>query len=102
LEHEIAVNLAQTQGAFLSSIRGVGIVRAAVSMMRTSQIYLPPRLREADCRPEERAGYYLTTWPYLREKWKKYDALGAAFDGEQPLGQWRVIVQELYDIKLKL
>jgi transposase len=198
LEHEIAVDLAQTQGAFLSSIRGVGIVlaagvtaeignpfeqkpvsnlvsysgiipkvkqsggpegetytvavskrcnrilkdyvvksahhlglhgapdlmadhkrrdaagqhadfgigrryvRAAMAMMRTSQIYLPPKLREADCRPEERAGYYLTTWPYLREKWKKYDALETAFDSTQPLGQWRDIVKEFYEIQLKL
>jgi transposase len=198
LEREIAVNLAQTQGAFLSSIRGIGIVlaagvtaeigdplvqkpvshlvsysgiipkvkqsggpdgqthtvavskrcnrilkdyvvksayhlglhgapdlmvdykrrdatgqhadfgigrryvRAVISMMRTSQIYLPPRMREADCRPEERAGYYLTIWPYLQEKWKKYDALETAFDSQQPLGQWRNIVQELYEIRLKL
>jgi len=198
LEHEIAVDLAQTQGAFLSSLRGVGIVlaagvtaeigdpfqqrpmnhlvsyagiipkvkqtggsegethtiavskrcnhilkdyvvksahhlglhgapdlmadhkrrdaagqhanfgigrryvRAAVSMMRTSQIYLPPRLREASCRAEERAGYYLEIWPYLRAKWMKYDALAAAFDSEQPLGHWRDIVQELYGIRLKL
>jgi len=167
LEHEVAVNLAQTQGAFLSSIRGVGIVlaagvtaeignpfeqkpmnhlvsysgiiprvkqsggsdsdghtigvskkcnrilkdyvvksahhlglhgapdlmtdykrrdaagqhadfgiahryvRTAVSMMRMSQIYLPPRLREANCRTEERSGYYLEIWPYVRAKWKK-------------------------------
>jgi transposase len=198
LEHEIAENLAQTQGAFLSSIRGVGIVlaagvtaemgnpfvqkpvsnlvsysgiipkvkqsggpdgqihtvavskrcnrilkdyvvksahhlglhgppdlmadhkrrdaagqhadfgigrryvRAAVSMMRTSQIYLPPRLREADCSPQERAGYYLTIWPYLRDKWKKYGAEETAFDHSQPLGEWRDIVQELYGITLKL
>jgi len=198
LEQEIAVNLAQTQGAFLSSIRGVGIVlaagvtaeignpfeqkpvshlvsysgiipkvkqsggpdgetytvavskrcnrilkdyvvksahhlglhgapdlmadhkrrdaagqhadfgigrryvRAAMAMVRTSQIYLPPKLREANCTPEERAGYYLTIWPYLREKWKKYDALETAFDSKQPLGQWRDIVQELYEIRLKL
>ncbi len=198
LEREIAVNLAQTQGAFLSSIRGVGIVlaagvtaemgnpfkqkplsnlvsysgiipkvkqsggpdgethtiavskrcnrilkdyvvksahhlglhgapdlmadykrrdaagqhadfgigrrylRAAMAMMRTSQIYLPPKLRDTSCKPEERAGYYLGTWPHLREKWKKYDALGAAFDSKQPLGQWRDIVQELYEIRLKL
>jgi len=198
LEHEIAVSLAQTHGAFLSSIRGVGIVlaagvtaelgnpfrqkpmnnvvsysgiipkvkqsggsdseghsvgvskrcnrilkdyvvksayhlglhgapdlmadykrrdsagqhadfgigrryvRAALAMMQTSQIYLPPRLREANCRAEERAGYYLEIWPYLRAKRKQYDALSVAFDSEQPLGQWRDIVQELYGIRLKL
>jgi len=198
LEHEVAVNLAQTQGAFLPSVRGVGIVlaagvaaeigdpfaqkplnnlvsyagiiprikqsggpdsqprtgvvskrcnrilkdyvvksahhlglhgppelmadykrrdavdqhadfgigrrylRAALSMMRTSQIYLPSQLRQSDCTPAERAGYYLSIWPYLREKWRKYNAAEAAFDSERPLGQWREIVQELYDIRLTL
>ncbi len=198
LEHEIAVTLAQTQGAFLSSVRGIGIVlaagvtaeignpfeqkpvnnlvsysgiiprvkqsggeegktntlavskrcnrilkdytvksalhlglhgpedlmadykrrdangqhadfgigrryvRAAMSLMRTSQVYLPPKLRKTNCAPEERAGYYLASWPYLREKWKKYGALETAFDNNQPLGEWRNIVQELYEIKLKL
>jgi hypothetical protein len=42
------------------------------------------------------------SWPYLREKWKKVGALEAAFANNRPLGLWRQIVQELYDIKLKL
>jgi hypothetical protein len=37
-----------------------------------------------------------------REKWKKVGALEAAFEKNRPLGLWRQIVQELYDIKLKL
>ena len=198
LEKEIAVNLAQTQGAFLTSVRGIGIVlaagvtaeigdpnkqkplnnlvsysgiiprikqtggpdgktyagpvakrcnrilkdyvvksalhlglhgpedlmadykrrdassqhanfgmgrrylRMAMSLMRTSQIYLPPRLRKADATLRERAGYYLMTWPYLRDKWKKLGALETAFTKDLPLGLWRQIVQELYEIKLKL
>jgi len=77
-------------------------LRMAMSLMRTSQIYMPPRLRKADVTLEERAGYYLTIWPYLREKWKKYGALKDAFTKDRPLGIWRQIVQELYDIKLKL
>jgi transposase len=198
LEKEIAVNLAQTQGAFLTSVRGIGIVlaagvsaeigdpyeqkplnnvisysgiiprvkqtggvdgktytghvakrcnrilkdyvvksayhlglsgpedlmadykrrdasgqhadfgigrrylRMAMSLMRTSQIYLPPRLRKADTAPEERAAYYLMSWPFLRDKWKKAGALEAAFSKDRPLGLWRQILQKLYDIKLKI
>jgi transposase len=198
LEKEIAVNLAQTQGAFLTSVRGIGIVlaagvtaeigdpneqkppnnlvsysgiiprvkqtgglegktytgsvakrcnrilkdyvvksgfhlglhgpeelkidykrrdasgqhadfgmgrrylRMAMNLMKTSQVYLPPRLRKADTAPEERAGYYLTTWPFLKDKWKKAGALEIAFTKNRPLGLWRQIVQELYDITLKL
>jgi transposase len=77
-------------------------LRMAMSLMRTSQVYLPPRLRKADATLQERAGYYLMTWPYLRDKWKKLDALEAAFTKDRPLGLWRQIVQELYEIKLKL
>jgi len=83
---------------------GIGrrYLRMALSLMRTSQVYLPPRLRKADVILQERAGYYLMSWPFLRDKWKKAGALEAAFAKDRPLGLWRQIIQELYDIKLKL
>jgi hypothetical protein len=83
---------------------GIGrrYVRMAMSLMLTSQVYLPPRLRKDDPTLEQRAGYYLMSWPYLREKWKKAGAIETAFANDRPLGIWRQIVQELYDIKLKL
>jgi hypothetical protein len=77
-------------------------LRIGVCLMRTSQIYLPPDLRREDTTPEERADYYLTIWPYFKEKWRKYGALDVAFEKNRPLGLWRHIVQSLYDIKLKL
>jgi hypothetical protein len=48
------------------------------------------------------AGYYLTSWPFLQDKWKKAGALEVAFSKDRPLELWRQIVQKLYDIKLKL
>jgi len=42
------------------------------------------------------------TWPKFREKWNKCGALDVAFAKENPLGQWRNMVQELYGITLKL
>ena len=83
---------------------GIGrrVIRMAMCLMKTSQVYMPPRLRNAKTKPEERAGYYLMTWPRLREKWNKVGALKIAFEKDRPLGQWRNMVQELYDIKLKL
>jgi hypothetical protein len=74
----------------------------AMCLMRTSQVYVPHRLRSAKASPQERAGYYLTMWPAVREKWKKLDALKAAFKKDRPLGQWRDMVQKLYEIKLSL
>jgi len=35
-------------------------------------------------------------------KWRKYDAHRVAFAPDNPLGQWRNMVQELYEIKLKI
>jgi len=83
---------------------GIGrrYLRMAINLMRTSQVYLPPNLRKDDSTLQKRAGYYLMSWPYLKEKWKKVGALEAAFANNRPLGLWRQIVQELYDIKLKL
>jgi len=83
---------------------GIGrrYLRMAMCLMRTSQIYMPQQLRNTKVKPEERAGYYLMTWPYLRNKWNKAGALEAAFKNDRPLGQWRNMVQELYEIKLKL
>ena len=76
-------------------------VRMALCLMRTSQIYLPPDLRRSDIKPERRADYYLAVWPYLRDKWSKTGVLKMAFAKDNPLGQWRYIVQELYGINLR-
>ena len=82
---------------------GIGrrYLRTAMCLMRTSQIYMPQRLRNAEAKREDRAGYYLMIWPSLREKWRKAGALKAAFEKDRPLGQWRSMVQKLYGIKLK-
>ena len=77
-------------------------LRMAMCLMRTSQTYLPSPLRRPEATMEQRAGYYLMTWPYLREKWQRAGALKAAFAKDRPLGQWRDVVQTLYEIKLKL
>jgi transposase len=77
-------------------------LRMAMCLMRTSQIYMPQRLRNKEVKPEQRAGYYLMIWPKLREKWDKLGALEAAFERDRPLGQWRNMVQDLYGINLPL
>ena len=81
---------------------GRRFVRMALCLMRTEQIYLPPRLRKADTDPRERGEYYQSLWPYVRDKWDKLGASKVAFSKNRPLGQWRHIVQDLYGIRLKL
>ena len=75
-------------------------LRIAMHMMRFSHIYLPPEMR-MDATSEERAKYYVSVWPRLLEKWKRYDAHEVAFASENPLGQWRDMVKSIYKITLK-
>ena len=77
-------------------------LRMAISMMKTFQPYLPKSLRNNRANMEDRADYYLKTWPKLIEKWHRVNALDIAFDKDMPLGQWRIIIQEIYGIELRL
>ena len=77
-------------------------LRMGMHLMRNSTIYLPPALRGSNASLTERVEYYQVFWPYLLDKWKKYGAQHVAFAPENPLGQWRDMIQELYDIELKI
>ena len=76
-------------------------LRIGMHLMRHAYIYLPENLRGASAFDARRA-YYLSNGSYLLEKWKKYDAHEIAFAPENPLGQWRDCVQNVYQIKLKI
>ena len=51
---------------------------------------------------EELREYYLQLWPKLLDKWVKAKAVETAFASENPLGQWRNMIQEMYAIELLL
>jgi transposase len=77
-------------------------LRLGMALMRRGEIYLPRALRKSSATAEQRAAYYQKLWPYLFDKWAKYQAHKVAFAPENPLGQWRAMVQELYGLKLSL
>ncbi len=77
-------------------------LRVGMHLMRNSTIYLPPALRCPNATLTARVEYYQVFWPYLLDKWKKYGAHKIAFAPENPLGQWRDMVQQLYEIDLKM
>ena len=81
---------------------GRRFIRMAISLMRTSQIYIPSYLRTQKIERHQIAGHYLSIWPFLKGKWEKFGALHDAFIKDRPLGQWRYIVQEVYGIKLQM
>lgn len=76
-------------------------LRIGSFLMRYGQVYLPPELRKHAER-EELKKYYLEQWPVWRKKWQKAGALTQAFAPENPLGIWRIAIQEIYEIHLPL
>jgi transposase len=76
------------------------LMRITMGMMKTWQIYMPGNLRTDQVDKKDRARYYLSIWPYITEKWSKLAPLEKVFAKDQPLGQWRDVVQQLYEIKL--
>lgn len=76
-------------------------LRIGMHMMRHSHIYLPEDLRDSSTF-EARKEYYQIIWPYLLDKWKRYNAHEVAFAPENPLGQWRNMVQDVYNIALRM
>ncbi len=77
-------------------------LRIGMHLMNNSAIYMPPDLRDSNVSVEARVEYYQIFWPYLLDKWRKYGAHNVAFAPENPLGQWRNMIQELYHIELKM
>jgi len=92
----------EAQGQHADFGMGRRFIRMAMCMMRTSQVYLPPSLRSDSVDQRDKAEYYLSIWPLLKEKWKRSGALETAFEKDRPLGRWRQIVQHLYGIELNI
>jgi transposase len=76
--------------------------RISRALCKKHYIYLPSGLRGQDTLPAARAQYILDSWPDLLIKWKRLGMHEEAFAPERPLGQWRLLMQEIYKIELSL
>jgi transposase len=76
-------------------------LRMGMRLMRNNESYVPSELRHGATLEELRA-YYLQLWPGLLDKWVKAKAVETAFHTDNPLGQWRKRIEELYEIELPL
>jgi transposase len=76
-------------------------LRMGMRLMRNNESYVPPGLRHGATLEELRT-YYLQLWPCLLDKWVKAQAADAAFHPDNPLGQWRKRIEEIYEIELPL
>jgi transposase len=92
------------QGKAVDTAMARRFLRIARALTKSHNIYLPTWLRadQSETDSEERAQYILQTWPDLLIKWKRLGLHHEAFAPEAPLGRWRGIVQEIYDIELPL
>jgi hypothetical protein len=92
------------QGKAVDTAMARRFLRIARALTKSHCIYLPTWLRadQKETDSEERAQYILQAWPDLLLKWKRLGLHQEAFVPEAPLGQWREIVQEIYDIELPL
>ena len=77
-------------------------LRLAMKLQRTGLSYVPSALHHCEDSLDPLREYYLTQWPKLLNKWVKAKAVKTAFAPKNPLGKWRITVQELYDIQLPL
>jgi transposase len=79
-------------------------LRIARALAQSHCIYLPSDLRAGqhgtDAESQARAQYIVQIWPDLLLKWKRLGLHEEAFAPETPLGDWRIIVQEIYEIDL--
>lgn len=76
-------------------------LRLGMCLMRNNDSYLPPELRHGAA-VEELRMYYLRQWPKLLKKWTPLGAAHTAFHEDNPLGQWRKRIEEIYEIELPL
>jgi transposase len=81
---------------------GIGrrYIRLSMHIMLNGEIYTPYYMRNHKMAKEERLAYYMKLWKLLKDKWSRVNALEIAFNREYPLGQWRTMVEELYDVNL--
>jgi hypothetical protein len=76
-------------------------LRLGMHLMRNNDSYVPPELRHGTTIEKLRT-YYLQQWPKLLNKWTAFGAAHAAFDENNPLGRWRKVIEEMYEIDLPL
>lgn len=78
---------------------GRKMLRICMHLIRYKDFFLPPSLvRESD--PVLRADYYRKSWDRILIKWRNAGAIQQAFTPGAPLEDWRVMLNEIYNLNL--
>ena len=78
------------------------LLRISKDLMRRGAVYRPKELLDPNTPAQTLADYYQQLWPTLLDKWAGLVAWDHLFSPKNPLGQWRQMVQDLYQISLPL
>jgi transposase len=78
------------------------LLRISKDLMRRGAVYRPKELLDPHTPAQKLADYYQQLWPTLLDKWAGLVRWDHLFSPQNPLGQWRQMVQELYQISLPL
>ena len=78
------------------------LLRISKDLMRRGSVYRPKELLDPNTPAEKLAAHYQQLWPTLLDKWSGLLSWDHLFNPQNPLGQWRQMVQELYQICLPL
>ena len=78
---------------------GRRMLRICAHLIRNTDFFLPPSiLKESD--PAVRRDYYQKVWDNILVKWRNAGAIQQAFATGMPLEQWRIHLNELYNLNL--
>jgi transposase len=76
------------------------LLRISKDLMRRGAVYRPKELLDPNTPTQKLADYYQQLWPTLLDKWAGLVSWDHLFSPQNPLGQWRQMVQELYHLSL--
>jgi len=78
---------------------GRRMLRICSHLIRHTDFFVPPSLL-GEVPHEVRRAYYLPAWDKVLIKWRDAAAIQQAFAPDAPLEQWRLMLNELYDLNL--
>jgi transposase len=78
---------------------GRRVLRICTHLIRHTDFFVPPSLL-GEVPREVRRDYYVRAWEKVLIKWRDAAAIQQAFAPEAPLEQWRLMLNDLYDLNL--
>jgi hypothetical protein len=90
------------RGAHTERLMAKRLIRICKCVVLSGNIYRPKALLDEATPKQALADYYAAAWEKLVPKWKGVADLNVVFASQNPLGQWRDMVRELYGLELRL